>query len=440
MTVQNLTVTDLNRQIRLILENDIGLVTVEGEISNLSTPSSGHIYFTLKDEFSQIRAVFFKNRNLNNITIENGKLVIVSARPSIYEARGDFQLIIENIKDAGAGNLFKKFEALKEKLHKLGLFDASKKLAIPKFPTTIGIITSPKGAAIHDMLTTLKKRYPIANIIIYATEVQGIRAHLQIINALKKAHKDNKADVLLLARGGGSIEDLWAFNEETLAFEIANSTIPIVSGVGHETDFTIADFVADYRAATPTAAAQKVSPDIIDILATLHTHIAILQRSMSRIIEFKKLILNHEIKKLASPKYIIIKHYQALDYANIQLQKCMQNYLTQRQHKLALLKAHLIQQNPQMKLNAANYLLKNLREKLIRQIEHKILSLKISLNANKATLNTVSPLETLNRGYAIVNYKNHVLLDANKVNSGDIIDIRLKSGALKSKIIEKKSC
>lgn len=439
MNIKTLTVTELNRQVRLILENDVGQIAVEGEISNLSKPSSGHMYFTLKDQMSQIRAVFFKSRNSFNpdVKLENGNQIIAYGKPSLYETRGDFQLIIDKIEAAGIGNLFKKFMELKEKLQGLGLFAPEKKRPIPKFPETIGIITSPKGAAVHDMLTTLKARYPLAKVLIYESEVQGATAHLQIINALRRANNDNRANVILLARGGGSIEDLWAFNEESLAYEIANSKIPIVSGVGHETDFTIADFVADHRAPTPTAAAQKVTPDAFELLIMLKGIVETLLRATVRILSYKKMKLEHARKKLSSPKYIIFKHWQALDYLKIQLGKCMHYQLSHKQHNLAITKASLMQQSPAIKLIQAKHKLINLKRRLVQNMENRLLNLKIFLKTKQTTLDLVSPLQTLNRGYAIVKFKNEILVDANNVQINDIIDIELKSGKLKSKVIEK---
>ncbi|MDX2346376.1 MAG: exodeoxyribonuclease VII large subunit, partial [Legionella sp.] len=257
------TVATLNQHIRRWLEKDIGPIAVEGEVSNLSRPASGHAYFSLKDPSAQLRCVFFKGRHRKNTEaiLQNGQALILRGTLSVYEARGDYQLIVESIEAAGAGNLFQQFEALKLKLKTLGLFDTSRKKTWPKYPNTIALITSPTGAAIRDMQSTLKKRFPLTEVKLYPTEVQGERAAPQLITAIKQANIDATADVILLARGGGSIEDLWAFNDEALAYAISDSNIPIISGVGHETDFTISDFVADLRAETPTAAAVAATPD-----------------------------------------------------------------------------------------------------------------------------------------------------------------------------------
>lgn len=433
-----LSVSQLNRQIRLLLENDVGEVYVEGEISNLSQPPSGHLYFTLKDETAQIRCVFFKNKFFNTTTeIKNGRLIVASGILSLYEARGDYQLIINKVEDAGQGDLFKKFEALKLKLQNLGLFDTNKKKSIPNFPGTIGLITSLNAAALHDMLTTLKRRYPIAKIIVYASEVQGNKAYKQLIAAIEKANLDNNADVILLARGGGSIEDLWCFNDEPLAFAIAKSLIPIVSGVGHETDFTIADFVADLRAATPTAAAQAVSPNIIDLLALLRNIEIKLLSNIKRNIEHQGLLLKHELQKLVSPKHLIAKHWQTLDYLVSQLLKCIKHHIALKRHKINLMHNCLCSNHPGYILKKDKLHLKHLTQRLCQLINDKIKQMQHELAKNLTTLDVVSPLSTLERGYAIVTYKDHVLFDANNININDMINIKLANGNLKSKVINK---
>lgn len=440
MTSIYLTVSQLNRQIRLLLENDVGKVSVEGEISNLSKPASGHFYFTLKDESAQIRCVFFKNRNFKATTeIKNGGLIVACGTLSLYEARGDYQLIVETIKDTGLGDLFKKFEALKIKLQALGLFDANNKKPIPKFPQTIGIITSSNAAALHDILTTLKRRYPIAKIMVYASEVQGTRASNQLINSIERANLEKKVDIIILARGGGSIEDLWSFNEEALAFAIAKSTIPIVSGVGHETDFTIADFVADLRAPTPTAAAQAISPNMLDIIDYLRTFELNLLNIIRRILEHKRLLLKHELQKLSSPKHLILRHWQSLDYSASKLQKYIRHDIALKRHKLDLIYNSLSANNPESVLEKNKIRLQNLTNKLRQLMDDKIKYLQHTLQKNLATLNVMNPYATLERGYAIVTHKNHVLFNVDAVNINDEIHVQLATGNLKSKVIKKEN-
>ena len=254
------TVSQLNRETGQLLSRHFLSIRVEGEISNLSTPASGHVYFSLKDANAQVRCAMFKNqRRRGGFKPENGKQVIVTAEVSLYEPRGDYQLIVEHIEEAGDGALRRAFDALKLKLSAEGLFDAANKQSLPALPKAIGVITSPSGAAIRDILTVLQRRFPAIPVIIYPTAVQGTNAQHEIAGAIAIANKSWQCDVLILARGGGSLEDLWAFNEEKVARAIATSSIPIISGIGHETDFTIADFAADLRAPTPSAAAEHAS-------------------------------------------------------------------------------------------------------------------------------------------------------------------------------------
>ena len=257
-----LTVSQLNRSTSQLLAEHFLSVLVEGEISNLSTPSSGHLYFSLKDAHAQVRCAMFKTQQRKlGFKPENGKQVLIKAQVSLYEPRGDFQLIVEHLEEAGDGALRRAFEALKLKLSEEGLFNPVHKKAIPTLPGTIGIITSPTGAAIKDILTVLKRRFPAIPVIIYPVAVQGSNAKYEITQAITLANEHEYCDVIILGRGGGSLEDLWAFNEEIVARAIFASTIPIISAVGHETDITIADYVADYRAATPSVAAEQASPD-----------------------------------------------------------------------------------------------------------------------------------------------------------------------------------
>lgn len=323
-----LTVSQLNRQIRFWLENDVGEVAVLGELSNLSKPNSGHFYFTLKDASAQLRCVYFRNyHSLESRHFKDGQQVLAQGKLSLYEARGDYQLIVHSLSDAGLGELYRQFEALKAKLQSQGLFDAGRKKEVPRFPSIIGVITSSTGAALQDILTTLARRYPLATVKVYASEVQGKEASKQLIRAIDKANHDNQVDVLILARGGGSIEDLWAFNNEQLALAISNSQIPIVTGIGHETDFTIADFVADLRAATPTAAAEAVTPNQLELITALQ----LLERRaislMGQFTQHKQLLLSSKMAKILSPQQLIAKHWQAIDFLERQLYQSMQHLL-----------------------------------------------------------------------------------------------------------------
>ncbi|NNG14391.1 MAG: exodeoxyribonuclease VII large subunit, partial [Gammaproteobacteria bacterium] len=269
---QVFSVSELSGAARELLEDNFPLIWVEGEISNLAQPASGHIYFSLKDPSAQLRCAMFRmKRRLLDFDPENGQQVLVRAKVSLYEARGDFQLIIEHMEEAGDGALRREYEAMKRRLRNEGLFEAAHKQAIPELPKQIGVLTSPTGAAIRDILSVLKRRFPSIPILIYPVPVQGQGATKKIAQAIELANIRRECDVLLLSRGGGSLEDLWAFNEELLAHAIFKSEIPIVSAVGHEVDFTIADFVADVRAATPSAAAELLSPDRQEWLARLNS-------------------------------------------------------------------------------------------------------------------------------------------------------------------------
>ena len=262
------TVSRLNREAKVLLEGSFPPIWIEGEISNLSRPASGHVYFSLKDAQAQVRCAFFRqHRRLLGITLKDGLHILARARVSLYEGRGDYQIIIEYMEDAGEGALRRAFDALKQRLLQEGLFDVAHKKPLPRLPRRLGIITSPSGAVLHDILTTLRRRFPGIAVLVYPVPVQGEGAAEKIADAIRFAGKRGDCDALILARGGGSLEDLWAFNEEIVARAIYTCTIPIVSGVGHETDFTIADMVADARAPTPTAAAEMLSPDQQEWLA-----------------------------------------------------------------------------------------------------------------------------------------------------------------------------
>jgi len=283
------TVTRLNREVRAVLEGGFPPLWIQGEISNLARPASGHLYFSLKDKYSQVRCAMFKNRNQSlRFHPENGMEILAMATVSLYENRGEFQLIINRLEPAGAGALQLAFEQLKERLQQEGLFEAEHKKPIPAFPARIGIITSPSGAALRDILHVLQRRYTRAEIIIYPTAVQGAEAAAMIESALAKAGRRKECDVLLLARGGGSLEDLWSFNDERVARAIFNSPIPVVCGIGHETDFTIADFVADQRAPTPSAAAEVASPDQAKLLELLH------HRQKSLVSSIRRMLATHQ--------------------------------------------------------------------------------------------------------------------------------------------------
>ncbi len=436
-----LSVSQLNRQVRSWLEHELGEVCVEGEVSNLSKPASGHFYFTLKDASAQLRCVYFRNHHTNDtrLIMQNGQQIIARGRLSLYEARGDYQLIVEEVSEAGQGDLFRQFELLKTKLAALGLFEPQRKKPLPQFPIIIGVITSKQAAALHDILTTLARRYPLAEVIVYPSDVQGKQAAPQLINAIAQANHDRRCDVLILARGGGSIEDLWAFNDEHLAHAIAASQIPIVSGIGHETDFTIADFVADFRAATPTAAAEAITPNAVDLLAYLQAMQARLITATTRFVQHKQLLLSHEIQKITSPSQLIATHWQTLDYLSSHLQRALLQSLAQKRHRLHLTLARLTAKNPGIMLQQARIHLQGLESQLLQQTVMKLTACKQQFATQLATLHAVSPLATLDRGYAIVTHRHKVLYDNKQVKAGDIITIRLAKGMLDATVEKRES-
>lgn len=437
-TLPILTVSQLNRQVRTWLEQDLGLVHVEGEISNFSQPASGHFYFSLKDSTAQLRCVYFRNKHASNhSTLKNGQQIIASGLLSLYEARGDYQLIVERVQEAGEGDLYKQFELLKTKLLAQGLFESARKKNIPTYPHIIGVITSPTGAALRDILSTLARRFPLAEVIVYSSEVQGKQAAIQLLQAIKQANFEKRCHVLILARGGGSIEDLWAFNDERLAYAIAESNIPIVSGVGHETDFTIADFVADVRAATPTAAAETITPNWLDLMAGLVQFEQRLCAVIRRKLQHNHLMLHHERQKIASPKYLIRTYWQTLDYLKTHLFHSQQRHLQQRQQNLFHLLNKLHQHSPEIQRQQAEAQLKQLKQRLIQQFLQQFNTQKQRFATALATLEAVSPLATLQRGYAIALHDKKVVVDSQQVNVGDTLVLRLAKGSVRSQIISK---
>lgn len=377
------TISELNQMVRSLLEDAFPPLWVEGEISNFSCPSSGHWYFSLKDSGAQIRCAMFQGRNRAiGFQPENGAHVLVRGRISLYEPRGDFQLIADFMEEAGDGALRRAFELLKERLATEGLFDPAHKKPLPALPNAIGVVTSPTGAAIRDILSVLKRRFPSIPVIIYPTAVQGNQAAQQIAQAIQIANIRQECDVLIVARGGGSLEDLWSFNEENVARAIYASEIPIVSAVGHEIDFTIADFVADQRAPTPSAAAELVSPDKAEWLQQLNKLARNLIRQIDTHIERHQQTLAHLIKRLRHPGQQIQDRFQRLDDLEQRLQRAWQFQLHRKQQALA--------------------------------------------NLSRA-LDAVSPLATLARGFSIITIEKSgdILRTAKQINVGDKITARL---------------
>ena len=432
-----ISVGELNRSAKYLLEKNFNNVSVIGEISNLSRPSSGHIYFTLKDEDGAIRCAMFKNRNINlNFRPQDGDQCLLKGQVSIYAARGDYQLIVNNIQPAGSGNLMQKFEDLKKKLEAEGLFDPKNKLQVPASPKHICVVTSPSTAAFQDIISTIKRRAPSSQLSISETSVQGDNAHISIINALNRIMKfnernKNKIDVVVLTRGGGSIEDLWCFNNEELAREIHTFPIPTISGVGHEIDFTICDFVSDLRVPTPTASAEVVTEfnfNLIDRLNDLRIdiHKAVLNFTEN---------LNQKIQllksKLKSPKASLREKTQKLDNIEILFQKYQQMILSNKKSIINDLNSELNLKNPITKLNNITSKVDALSEKLNFMLSQKLDNRKNNLDKLHKSINILSPLSILDRGYSIIlNKKGSAIKSSNDVNKGDTLKARLSKGTI----------
>jgi exodeoxyribonuclease VII large subunit len=432
------SVSRLNHEVRMLLERGFGTIWLEAEISNLARPSSGHWYFSLKDAQAQVRCCMFRQRNmLCTFGVKDGQKVLVRARLGLYEPRGEYQLVIDHMEDAGLGALQRQFEQLAAKLSAEGLFAAERKRAIPKLPKRIGVITSPTGAAIRDILHVLARRFAAIPVLIYPVSVQGAAAAGEVCAALAAAARRAECDVLILARGGGSLEDLWAFNEEALARAIIASPIPIVTGIGHEIDFTIADFCADVRAPTPSAAAEIVVPDAEQWLATLRRNGARLQRAWLRSMESRAQRLRWLSGRAArvSPSARLAQQSQRLDEFELRLVRCMGRLLAERRSALGELRSLLWQASPIARLQGAAAR----HELLFARLRAAVLGIlrrsRERLSPLERTLNAVSPLATLQRGYAIVvGADGHILRDAAEAAPGSLIEARLAQGSGRAKV------
>ena len=431
-------VTRLNREVRAVLEGSFPRIWVTGEISNLAQPGSGHIYFSLKDDQSQVRCAMFQNRRRQlRFDPANGLSVLLRADISLYENRGEYQLIVDYMEPAGAGALQRALEELKQKLQKEGLFDEQHKLTVPSFPTRIGIITSPTGAAIRDILHVLKRRFPAANIFIYPVQVQGDEAPVQIIHMLKLAQVRNECDVLLLARGGGSLEDLWAFNNEQLAREIYQCSIPVVTGIGHEIDFTIADFVADRRAPTPSAAAELISPDQLELTRQLSNYELLLSRHCKNLIGQHRNHLLHLQKRLPHPARQLQLVTQRLDEIYLRLQRQIQSLLGYHKTRLQTEQTRLAAQNPLQRINQYLQECRQLERSFNSQIRNVMGSFRTRLEQLMHNLDTISPLATLERGYTIVQKKDQAIVrNSEQLVTGEKIHARFGKGSAEC-IVEK---
>ncbi|CAH0992633.1 Exodeoxyribonuclease 7 large subunit [Sinobacterium norvegicum] len=435
------SVSQLNNRAKKMLEKHFSTVWVEGEISNFSSPNSGHWYFTLKDNGAQIRCAMFKKNNQTvKFKADQGVKVVARAQLSLYEARGDYQLIIEHLEQAGIGELQKAFEALKEKLQNEGLFSPEAKKNLPMNPAHIGIVTSPTGAAIKDILAVLKRRQPNMRITLYPVSVQGEKATAEIVQAIRFANRiagrfQTPLQALIIGRGGGSLEDLWCFNEEAVARAIVESALPIISAVGHEIDFTISDFVADQRAPTPSAAAELISTDQSEQLLQLTGYQQHLRKTIRLGVQSRQQQLNYLQKRLRDPRKQLQNYAQRIDDIEGQLIKAMRAKISHSRNLSTLGHSRLLQFNPSILLHQYRQRLHQLGEQLPKNIQLTIQQKHQQLSKQGELLHSLSPLAVLGRGYSITQKdKNNIVSNANDVNCGDSITTRLLHGELTSTV------
>ena len=445
IVIQNeeiISVGELNKSAKYLLENTFNNVSVIGEISNLSRPSSGHIYFTLKDEDGAIRCAMFRNQNIKlNFSPENGDQCVLKGQVSIYAPRGDYQLIVKSIEPAGSGNLMQKFEVLRKKLDDEGLFDKSKKRLIPQLPKHIAIITSSSTAAFQDIISTVQRRAPSAQISLSDSTVQGDNAHISIIKALNRIimfnemNDDNRIDVVILSRGGGSIEDLWCFNNEELAREIFSFPIPTISGVGHEIDFTICDFVSDKRVPTPTAAAELVTEFIYQFDDKLQNYRIKLSKGIEYIIESFKQFIDLNNSKLKNPIVLLREKSQYLDNMDLRLQQNHKSIILNKSNKVNILVSLLKNKNPLSKLNSINEKTNILLSNLNRGVQEKLKANHNNLKKLYKNIKILNPLSILDRGYAIVTNNRGIALKSSKqANKGEKLKARLSKGTIELEV------
>lgn len=436
-----ISVGELNRSAKAILESNFSSVSVLGEISNLAQPSSGHIYFTLKDAEGSIRCAMFKNQKMRmNFSPKDGDQCVLKGQVSLYAARGDYQLIVRHMQPAGVGNLMQQFEELKQKLDKEGLFDPLRKQDIPFPPKHIGVITSASTAALQDVISTIQRRAPASEVTLSPAMVQGDTAPRSIIKALDlillfNETAPNPIDTVVMTRGGGSIEDLWAFNNEDLAREIYDFPLPIVSGVGHEIDFTIADFVADMRAPTPTAAAELVTEFQFQLNDRLREIKIGLINGFEDVIQTNKQRLDLLESNLKSPQVILNEQKQKLHNIELRLKQSLEKSFLSSNQRLALLNQSLAEKNP---IKIIRDLLKDveaLSKEMIKSFSYLVTNKLKLLEKINSNLNAFSPLAVLDRGYAIVqNSTGQAIKNSQEIESGELVTTRLSSGSFKSKI------
>ena len=434
-----LTVTELTTGIKILLESSFDVLWVEGEISNLRRPASGHLYFTLKDENSQIRAVIFRQSSrMIAFDLEDGISVVCRARLSVYQPRGEYQLIADTVEPKGIGALQLAFEQLKARLQQEGLFDPSRKKPIPFLPARIGVITSPTGAAIRDILNITGRRFPSVDILIAPVRVQGVEAPLEITQAIADLNSIPDIDVIILTRGGGSLEDLAPFNDERVARGIYNSRIPVISAVGHEIDFTISDFVADLRAPTPSAAAELVVPirsELIESLENIRLRMTSSNRRTRDMLKEKADLLRERLK---DPRRRIADMRINLDDTTTRLIAATAYGLDTRKNVLHNLGANLTYANPAADIRKYMLLLENLERNMLAGLRHFLNNLKTRVESNMGMLDMLSPLSVLNRGYSIVRKlpEGNIVRESSSVTIGSDVSVKVSSGSFNAKVTQ----
>ncbi|EFF0611828.1 exodeoxyribonuclease VII large subunit [Escherichia coli] len=432
------TVSRLNQTVRLLLEHEIGQVWISGEISNFTQPASGHWYFTLKDDNAQVRCAMFRNSN-RRVTFrpQHGQQVLVRANITLYEPRGDYQIIVESMQPAGEGLLQQKYEQLKAKLQAEGLFDQQLKKPLPSPAHCVGVITSKTGAALHDILHVLKRRDPSLPVIIYPTAVQGDDAPGQIVRAIELANKRNECDVLIVGRGGGSLEDLWSFNDERVARAIFASRIPVVSAVGHETDVTIADFIADLRAPTPSAAAEMVSRNQQELLRQIQS----VQQRLGMAMDYflanhtRRLTLLHHRLQQQHPQLRLARQQTALERLQQRMNLAIDSQIKRTNKRQVRLLQRLNQQNPQPRIHRVQSRIQHLEHRLAEHVHSRLSAMRERFGNAVTHLEAVSPLSTLARGYSVTTVTDgKVLKKVKQVKTGDVMTTRLEDGWVKSEV------
>ena len=435
---QILSVSQLNRSVRHLIETQLPLLWVEGEISNFARPGSGHWYLTLKDDQAQVRCAMFRNAN-QRVAFQpaNGTQVLVRCRAGLYEGRGEYQLVVEHMEEAGFGALQRKFEELKQQLSDEGLFDNQHKQPMPDSVRHIGVITSATGAAVKDILSVLHRRFPTIKISIFPTMVQGEQAAGQIVQAISDANHHGECDALIVGRGGGSLEDLWPFNEETVARAIFVSEIPVVSAVGHEVDFTIADFVADLRAPTPSAAAELLSPDGEEMLNQFEGFEILLADAVTRKIRHLEQRTDYLQKRLQHPGRKLQEQAQHLDHLDIRLRRAMAGKMQQQTTQMQSVQDRLVRLSPKEAITQRKQAVANSVKQMMRAVSQQV-ELKQSKTAQAMhLLDTVSPLKTLGRGYSIIRDSNDkVVKTVAQVSAGDTLRGQLTDGEVVFSVTE----